>query len=395
MDERVVQARVGIVVISALLLTAILIVLFGDAPTPFRSGKTIFVQFSNAPGVAEGTPVRKSGILVGRVERVELMEDSSDVLVTLKLNDKAKLHQNEACRINSNSLLGDAVLEFVTVREPTEPLIPDNARLEGVAGRNPLEMITSLEGDLRGTLNSVGTASEEFGKLAAEMNEIVKGQDDQQLQRIVDKTEKSLDSISATMSKLDRILGDQPMQQDLQNSLREIPGIVQQTQSALAGIQRAVDRADRNLQNLEGLTGPLGDQGGEIVKRIDSSLSQFDQVMDQLVVFTDRMNNTDGTLGRLMKDPKLYNNLNRTVSNIERLTAELRPIMSDVRVFSDKIARDPGQLGLAGALQRKKDRSKFPNFETSEARPLTWREDLRPPADWREAPIEPTPIYPR
>ena len=395
MDERVVQARVGIVVVSALVLTAILIVLFGDVPTPFRSGKVIYIQFPNAPGVAEGTPVRKSGILVGRVDRVELMEDSSDVLVTLKLNDKAKLHENEVCRINSNSLLGDAVLEFVSVREPTEPLIADGARLKGVSGRNPLEMITSLEGDLRGTLQSVGTASEQFGKLATEMNDIVKGRDDQQLQRIVDKSERSLDSITATMNKLDRILGDDAMQDDLKKSLSEIPGIVQQTQSALAGVQRAVGRADQNLKNLEGLTGPLGQRGAEIVERIDSSIGQFDQVMNQLVVFTDRMNSKDGTLGQLMKDPELYNNLNRSISNIERLTAELRPIMSDVRVFSDKIARDPGQLGLAGALQRKKEHTKYPNFETSEAPPLTWREDLRPPADWREESITPTPIYPR
>ncbi len=82
MDERVAQARVGIVVISALILTAILIVLFGDFPSMFHTGKTIRVRFANAPGVSKGTPVRKSGILVGRVSKVEFIKPNYERVVS-------------------------------------------------------------------------------------------------------------------------------------------------------------------------------------------------------------------------------------------------------------------------------------------------------------------------
>ena len=113
MDERVAQARVGIVVISALILTAILIVLFGDFPSMFHTGKTIRVRFTNAPGVAKGTPVRKSGILVGRVSRVEFVKDSPDVMVTLSLNAGTQIYEDENCSINNSSLLGNSFVEFV------------------------------------------------------------------------------------------------------------------------------------------------------------------------------------------------------------------------------------------------------------------------------------------
>jgi phospholipid/cholesterol/gamma-HCH transport system substrate-binding protein len=148
------------------------------------------------------------------------------------------------------------------------------------------------------------------------------------------------------------------------------------------------------LQNLEGLTGPLGEHGADIVNRLDSSLEQFDDVMNQFHIFTNRLNSQDGTIGQLMNNPSLYNNLNRAALNIERVTTQLQPIMGDIRVFSDKIARDPAQLGLAGALHHKRDRTKYPNFAISEEPPMTWRDDLRPPANWRTEPLEPTPVYP-
>ncbi|MEK6248274.1 MAG: hypothetical protein N2C12_08850, partial [Planctomycetales bacterium] len=150
----------------------------------------------------------------------------------------------------------------------------------------------------------------------------------------------------------------------------------------------------KNLKNLEGLTGPLGENGAQIVSRIDSSVGKFDEVMSQLNSFTEKMNNQDGTLGQLLNNPELYFNLNRAVQNVERMTTELRPIMNDVRIFSSKIASDPGQLGLAGVLDRNKDRTKYPNYKTSDYPQLQWREDLRPPANWRTAPLEPTPVYP-
>ncbi len=54
----------------------------------------------------------------------------------------------------------------------------------------------------------------------------------------------------------------------------------------------------------------------------------------------------------LMNDPTLYENLNRTVTNVEELSRQLRPIVNDVRVFTDQLARHPEKIGVRGALER-------------------------------------------
>ena len=64
------------------------------------------------------------------------------------------------------------------------------------------------------------------------------------------------------------------------------------------------------------------------------------------------MNNPEGSLGRLTRDPRLYENIAEATENINCLTRDLRPILDDVRVFTDKIARDPGRLGVRGVFQK-------------------------------------------
>jgi ABC-type transporter Mla subunit MlaD len=67
MDERALQFRVGFMVLAALISAAILAAIFGNLPSLGLGSKTIDVRFPEAPGATVGTPVRKSGILIGRV----------------------------------------------------------------------------------------------------------------------------------------------------------------------------------------------------------------------------------------------------------------------------------------------------------------------------------------
>ena len=121
----------------------------------------------------------------------------------------------------------------------------------------------------------------------------------------------------------------------------------------MQGIGTTLDSADRNLRNLEGLTRPLGERGEEMVSRLDTTIGRLDEVLSQAVMFTRALNESEGTLGRLVRDPLVYDELAQAAANVNRITKELRPIVNDVRVFTDKIARHPEQLGVRGALDRR------------------------------------------
>ncbi len=111
MDERVVQFRVGVTVLAALIITGILMLLFGEAPSLLRGQYTIYIKFHSAPGVSRDTPVEKSGIRIGKVTKVQFAPDN-DVLITASIDGGIELFRDEAVQIKQ-SLLGDARLEFV------------------------------------------------------------------------------------------------------------------------------------------------------------------------------------------------------------------------------------------------------------------------------------------
>ena len=92
----------------------------------------------------------------------------------------------------------------------------------------------------------------------------------------------------------------------------------------------------------------------EIVNAVERSVTRLDDVMAELVTFSRALNNSQGSLGQFVNNPDLYQQLNRAATNIEQISRRLRPIVEDARVFTDKIARDPGRLGVKGALDRRR-----------------------------------------
>jgi phospholipid/cholesterol/gamma-HCH transport system substrate-binding protein len=75
--------------------------------------------------------------------------------------------------------------------------------------------------------------------------------------------------------------------------------------------------------------------------------------MDRIKVFSEtitKIQEGEGTIGKLLKDPTLYNNANATVEHVKELIVKLEPMVNDLRMFSDSLARDPRQLGLRGAI---------------------------------------------
>ena len=111
MDDRKLQFRVGVMVFATGLIAAILILLLGERPASFRETYPLYITFPDAPSVTQDTPVRNSGILIGRVSDVELLREGG-VHVTVGIYQDVSLPANDVCQVKS-SLLGDAEVRFL------------------------------------------------------------------------------------------------------------------------------------------------------------------------------------------------------------------------------------------------------------------------------------------
>ena len=351
MNDRMMQFRVGVVVLATAIIAGILIVLFGDLPSLVQATYPLKMSFADARGVSNGTPVRKNGILVGRVADVEL-DEKGGVSVVADIDSYVPIYKDEQPRI-ATTLLGDAEIQLVPGRvvPPRQRIAPEEV-LVGAVSRDPFEVFATLEPKLGSALESLTQASESVTKLSANLDRLLLGEDDT-FSKMVAKTEKALDAFSLAMDNINDVMGDANARANLKETLNGLPEVMNDLRTTVQGIGTTVDTADRNLRNLEGLTRPLGERGEGMVAQVDKTIGRLDEVLQQATLFTRALNESEGTLGKLVRDPKVYDDLAQAAANVNNLTKELRPIVDDVRVFTDKIARHPEQLGVRGALDRR------------------------------------------
>jgi phospholipid/cholesterol/gamma-HCH transport system substrate-binding protein len=350
-NDRVMQFRVGVMVLATAIIAGILIVLFGDLPSLVQATYPLKMSFSDARGVAGGTPVRKNGILVGRVASVTL-DERGGVSVVADIDSYVPVYKDEVPRISS-TILGDSEIQLVPghIVPPRQRLAKDEV-LVGAVSRDPFEVFTTLEPKLGSALDSLTEASASVQRLSSNIDRLFMG-GDERFEKLLAKTENALDSFNSAMRNIDDVMGDPAARMKIKDTIGALPDVVVDLRKAVQGIGTTVDTADRNLRNLEGLTKPLGDRGSEMVAQIDRTIGRLDETLQQAATFTKALNESQGTLGKLVRDPKVYDDLAQAAATVSALTKDLRPIVDDVRVFTDKIARHPEQLGVRGALDRR------------------------------------------
>jgi phospholipid/cholesterol/gamma-HCH transport system substrate-binding protein len=408
MDQRRMQRLVGAVVLFTVTFLGILLVMNNPASSPFRSGGyTIYIDLDRAPGVSVNTPVRKDGVLVGRVTGVNWTDDGVRLEVRIERGD-VHIYEDDRPQVVPSSIFGDAVVQFVrTPRRPLQPVggeslnfhspqpgvpfdvlaqvLPDDGTdvLEPAAGQralirpgsvvrgealdDPLTAIVKLNQNLSPSIEKLGEAGEKVAQLADKINQALGDEiTGTRISTVLDELTVTLRDFRRTTNNVDSLIADPELREQLKQGLREFPavmadarGVLQHSNESLAAFDRVVGSAGTNLENLEGLTEPLGRRGAEIADLLISAIENLDVVMGDLSRFSKSLSAGEGTLGRLVNDPVLYNNANLLVQDLDVVVraihhdviakGRLRKIVDDIGIFVDKIAREPGRI-VGGAI---------------------------------------------
>ncbi|MDB2687276.1 MlaD family protein [Mariniblastus sp.] len=393
--------RVGMFVLMGFLLLGILILVNTEGGwLGWTSQITVYAQPEQAPGVQIGTPIRKNGILIGRVKKVSSQDDH--VLLELGINKKERIYQNETCRIATESFLGDAVVQFFPMSANERgALIGDGATIKKPdIEPNPLEIMANF-GDLQPRLDEtllvIQDGTKSFQSAAVGVSQLTRSfdgflKDDkgdfsnlvQNLNAVSRKADLALDSFNSMFENLNNIVGDPKLKAEFKNSLAELPKIFQEVRVTIADTRQAVqqygtipDNVNNTLKqvdgtlsrvdktaasignaadNVGGFADTLNDNTPEILAKVQSSLASVDKFLKDAKKITKQFENfdeSDSTIAKLLSDDEIYESILKTTRNVEEVSARLEPLMDDIRLFGDALARDPGQLGVRGALDRR------------------------------------------
>ncbi|QDT00663.1 MlaD family protein [Adhaeretor mobilis] len=377
MNDRKRAFQLGVLGIATFFVASILILWNSDfSSLPFSSRYQLQMLVDQAPGVAPQTPVRRRGLLIGRVGDVQATDEGA--LITMDIDEGKVVKTNEVPRIQT-SIMGDAIIEFVPVRSPkgAQQIVPGSV-VQGTFNSNPMDMLSTMQGDLRETVKSLGKAGDEVAMLAERLNNVMGGNDMQRITRLVESMELAMDRFGRVMNDVDDVIGDEQVKEDIRKGIAQLPAIVEDARAILGALEGVATSAEENLDNLQGLTKPLGERGEKIVGILEGSAVNFEDLLSNAAELVSNINNSEGTLGRLLKDRTISDeaeeaikDLRRVIQNVDstitngngavtdvrklindrELNIRIRQIVNEVHVLTHKLANDPARA-VRGIIDR-------------------------------------------
>ncbi len=337
-----VAVKVGIFFTIAVLIALGLSLQVGRSSW-FSKQYTLEARFVRAPSVEAGTKVTLRGFPVGTVGSLDWEPATSRIRAVLNIKSQYEIPSNAVARVQSSSFLGGSVIDIALDPEQTVgPALADGGEITtrevpgieevlstvGDLSRDTQELIQNLNSNHETTLAKVNevieenreyirATSESFSKAGPklellsdrlnEMTEFMKSGEgtigalyankdlyDQMVQVSEDAKEITAQIKSGSGDLGALIYGDQ-LAADAKKVMADL-------QSAATEVQGAVSE---NRESMKSLFASLSDAG----PRIDKAISNFNEV-------SEKINAGEGTLGKLVNDPSLYNDAKSTMNQV-------------------------------------------------------------------------------
>ena len=354
MDERQQEFRVGIMVVVALAAAVVMVFKFGELGNHWKSGTRIDIVLPSASGIYPETPVRMSGIRIGQVQSTDLVAEGRGVVVHALIESDYTFRNDSSAQI-TRSLLGDGAIE-ITPGDKGET-IQNGDRIVGRTATDPTEIIARVEQRLSSTLVSFEKTGQQWGALANNLNRVLEssGADGvntmQRSAMALEQFTRTMKSAEHTLTAAGSLIGDPRYQRQLQQTLTALPELLTETRGTLRSVNSVLHQVDSAVGNINTATAPLARQSQAMVARLNQSLINIESMSGELATVAKLANQNDGTVRKLLTDPSVYRNVNSTAASLAVLLENLKPVVADLQVFSDKVARHPEILGVRGVVR--------------------------------------------
>ncbi|MGL4551614.1 MAG: MlaD family protein [Gemmataceae bacterium] len=243
MSDRGIRLRLGALVILALVLLGTMVFMFGSLPGLFKRTSRYVVRFTDAPGLAPGAPVRRSGVRIGDVRDVRLDEESGIVRVTLAIDAPYRVRRSDQATLVVGLLGSDAGIDFVP-----KPVADGDP-----VDRDPIEPGAELVGMRAATVNSLLRGASEVVPTSQEaLNDIRKSA--AQLEKFVARLERSIPLAEETLREY-RDLAKAANRQipEVQKTNLEAREFLRTAREAVPDVQKAIEEYRQVAQEVRRL----------------------------------------------------------------------------------------------------------------------------------------------
>lgn len=250
----------------------------------FSSTSTYFISFDDISGLSSSAPIYADGYKVGAVSDIQYDYDKSgNIIIKAEIDKQLRIPQGSSAEIVSD-MLGNVKVNLLLANNPRE-----RVAIGGIINGN---INNGAMGQLQDMVPTVMAILPKLDSIAASLNVLLA---DPALANSLHNVETVTGNLTVTTSQLNTLLT---------NLNHDVPGMMK--------------KAGNVLDNTTTLTANLSkvDVAGTMAK-VDATLQNVEE-------FTAQLNDREGSLGLLMHDPALYNNMNSTLRSADSLLIDLK-----------------------------------------------------------------------
>lgn len=331
---------IGIFVALGFLLLLTTVFLIGRQRRLFETNAEVETHFPNVAGLAVGADVMLAGVLVGNVSAIKfpmLSKDmpglTRDITVTMKISKRYMewVREDSVARIDSKGLLGDKIIN-ISIGSPELPAAPENAMLKSTPPVDFNKALQQAQEILENVTETVADARDIFKGFAAEGGDAALAGSAKSLARIFKEVEEG-------GGMLHELIYDKKAGKDAKKAIAEVSAMASSLQAVSKEIkegkglvhaliydengQKTIANLNKSLNNLGALLGEIEKGEGilhDLIYAKDNGqfLRSLNAAAHDLEVITAEVKNGKGSLGLLLKDPSLYNELYTLLGNLNR-----------------------------------------------------------------------------
>ena len=298
------KLRLGLFVIIGTILFIISIYFIGKKQDMFKKTFTISAYFQNVNGLQNGNNVRYSGIDIGTVKAINMINDST-IKVEMNIQEKIVTHikKNAIATIGSDGLVGNMIVN----------IIPGKGKADVISNKDVIKSYSKIGAD--DILSTLSVSSENAAILTSDLLKITH-------------------SITQGKGTLGILLNDTIMAKELRESVTNLKVISRGASKTIKELNQIVLSLKTNDDTVLGMLindTISGKKLKNMVYNLEASSMEINDAITNINTLVRDFNSSDGAFNYIVKDTSLVNSLKSTIKNINEGTHKFNQNMEALK----------------------------------------------------------------
>lgn len=273
----------------------------------FTDKYILYAIYPKIDGLIEANPLLVNGFKVGQINKISLIRDAKgeySVLVKFLLTEEVNIPKHSVAKAVSSDLLGSKAVEIIYSNSTEFVQSGDTLIAETEEGLKTAvsKQLQPLQLKIEGLLSSVDS-------VMTVVQVVLNDKTRENLSKSFESIKLAIQSLEQTAYKLDDLVASEKA---------KISSILTRLNTLAGMLEQNTGRIDNIIGNFSTLSDSLAKSN------LKGAIDEADKTLAELNKLVAQINSGQGTLGKLVKNDSLYNNLNKASDDLDKLMKDLR-----------------------------------------------------------------------